>query len=244
MSDEQRAIDDGLRIEGVTAGYGAVPVLEDVCLTVPPGQVVAVLGPNGAGKTTLLKTISGIVRPRQGTITYNRADLFERGSSTAAASGIAHVPEGRRVFSRRTVEENILLGGWVRRREAGLHASRDEMLERFPQLGARRHQLAGSLSGGEAQMLAIAMALVARPSLVMLDEPSQGLAPLVVDSVFAEISELRRQGLSVLIVEQSASRSLPLADVAHVLSLGRIVVSGPPEELSENAEFRDAYLGI
>ena len=241
MSEPSRT---GLVISGLSAGYGSVRVLHDVSLTVAPGQVVAVLGPNGAGKTTLLKTVSGIVRPAAGSVTYDGVNLFGRGARSAADSGIAHVPEGRRVFSGRTVAENLLLGGWVRRRDPELETAREEMYERFPQLGARRNQLAGSLSGGEAQMLAIAMALVARPSLVMLDEPSQGLAPLVVDRVFAEISDLRRDGLSVLIVEQSATRSLRIADAAHVLSLGSLTMSGAPEDLTSDAGFRDAYLGL
>jgi branched-chain amino acid transport system ATP-binding protein len=230
-----------LALEGVEARYGPVQALRGVTLDVPEGQVVAVLGANGAGKTTTLRAISSTVR-RSGRIAFAGKPL-RGGPEAVARAGIAHVPEGRGTFTELTVQENLRLGAYTRR-ERNLRADIDRMAEWFPWLPEREHQPAGTLSGGEQQMLALARALMARPRLLLLDEPSLGLAPMIVREIFRIVRELNeREGLTVLVVEQDARIALDTASSAYVLEVGQVAVSGPSAELRENESVRRSYLG-
>ena len=232
-----------LEISALTAGYGQVTVLHGVNLTVDEGELVTVIGTNGAGKTTLLRTISGMVKPTGGKIQFNGRDVTKLDGPATARSGIAHVPENRRIFAGLSVLENLKLGGYVARRD---RRRRDEDVERFmtqfPILSERRRQTAGALSGGEQQMLAIAMALMARPSLLILDEPSLGLAPLVTQRVFDEITKLHDDGVTILLVEQLANQALQIADRGIVLKLGHVEAAGTSQELMSDAAVHSAYL--
>jgi branched-chain amino acid transport system ATP-binding protein len=234
----------GLQVRGLVGGYGRVPVLHGIDLDVPAGSLLAVIGANGAGKTTLMRTIAGINPVHAGTVHLAGADLTRATPSAVGRAGIALVPENRRLFPMLTVEENLRLGGYVRRRDrAGAAERLDGVLERFPVLRERRAGLAGALSGGQQQMLAIGMALMARPALLMLDEPSLGLAPIVVRQVFDEIKALREAGTTVLLSEQFAAEALSIADTAVVLKLGRVVTSGPAEQVRQDSAVQAAYLG-
>ncbi len=235
--------DSGLRVRGVTSGYPGVVVLNDVDLEVKPGEVVTIFGANGAGKSTLLGTIMGVVERHAGEIDLDGSPLRPR-VREVTRRGVAIVPQGRRAFSRRTVADNLLIGGWVTRaRRSELVERREEAYERFPSLRRRADQAAGSLSGGEAQMLAIGMAMMAKPSLLLLDEPSLGLAPVVVDTVLREIRSLADSGVGVLLVEQVVNKALQVADRGAVLKAGRIVTSGTADELRRDADVAAAYLG-
>jgi branched-chain amino acid transport system ATP-binding protein len=230
-----------LALEDVEARYGPVQALRGVTLDVPEGQIVAVLGANGAGKTTTLRAISSTVR-RSGRIAFAGKPL-RGGPEAVARAGIAHVPEGRGTFTELTVEENLRLGAYTRH-DRSLRADIDRMAESFPWLPERAHQAAGTLSGGEQQMLALARALMARPRLLLLDEPSLGLAPMIVREIFRIVRELNeREGLTVLVVEQDARIALDTASSAYVLEVGRVAVSGPSAELRENESVRRSYLG-
>ena len=230
-----------LTLDGVEARYGPVQALRGISLEVPEGQIVAVLGANGAGKTTTLRAISGTVR-RSGAITFAGKPL-RGGPEAVARAGIAHVPEGRGTFTELTVVENLKLGGYVRR-DRELRADMDRISEWFPWITQRANQPAGTLSGGEQQMLAVARALMARPRLLMLDEPSLGLAPMIVREIFRIVRELNaRDGLTVLVVEQDARIALDTASSAYVLEVGRVAVEGPSEQLRENESVRRSYLG-
>jgi len=230
-----------LTLDGVEARYGPVQALRGISLEVPEGQIVAVLGANGAGKTTTLRAISGTVR-RSGTITF-AGKLLRGGPEAVARAGIAHVPEGRGTFTELSVVENLKLGGYVRR-DRELRTDMDRISEWFPWITQRANQPAGTLSGGEQQMLAVARALMARPRLLMLDEPSLGLAPMVVREIFRIVRELNaRDGLTVLVVEQDARIALDTASTAYVLEVGRVAVDGPSEQLRENESVRRSYLG-
>ena len=232
-----------LSVDRLRVSYGAVTALRDVSLDVRPGEVVAALGPNGAGKTTLLRTIAGVLKPEAGAIAFGSAPLSGMTPESVVRRGVALVPEGRHVFPALTVEENLLVGGTMRSDRDGVRRDADGWLARFPILGERRTQLAGTLSGGEQQQLAIARALMARPTLLLLDEPSLGLAPIVVDRIFALIAELRDDGVTILLVEQNVHRALAIADRAFVLSVGEVVASGPADSLAEG-ELERSYLGI
>lgn len=233
-----------LEIRGLVSGYGRVPVLHGVDLEVEQGELVTVIGSNGAGKSTLLRTISGVNPAFAGSVVFDGKDLTKAGTARIAAAGIAHVPEGRRVFAEHSIEENLLIGGYVRRRQRDeVRADIAAAYERFPVLGERRESPAGTLSGGEQQMLAIAMALLARPRLLMLDEPSLGLAPLVVGRVFEHIRSLRAAGTTILLVEQIAQQALSVADRGIVLSLGEVVTRGTAAELRADPAVQAAYLG-
>jgi branched-chain amino acid transport system ATP-binding protein len=230
-----------LTLDGVEARYGPVQALRGISLEVPEGQIVAVLGANGAGKTTTLRAISGTVR-RSGTITFAGKPL-RGGPETVARAGIAHVPEGRGTFTELSVVENLKLGGYVRR-DRELRADMDRISEWFPWITQRANQPAGTLSGGEQQMLAVARALMARPRLLMLDEPSLGLAPMIVREIFRIVRELNaRDGLTVLVVEQDARIALDTASTAYVLEVGRVAVEGPSAQLREDESVRRSYLG-
>jgi branched-chain amino acid transport system ATP-binding protein len=234
-----------LAVESLTSAYGPVRALSEASLTVDDGSITAVLGANGAGKTTLLRTISGLVKPASGSIVHNGRQIGGRRPEDIARGGIAHVPEGRGVIEELTVDENLRLGGLARHDRAGLRASVAEAYELFPALAARRRQPAFTLSGGERQMLALGRALVARPRVLLLDEPSLGLAPLIVKQTMALVRRLRDEiGLAVLLVEQNARSALSIADTGVVLSLGRVVASGPAHELALDEGLRHAYLGF
>ncbi len=232
-----------LTVEELAVSYGAVEAVLNVSLEVAEGEIVTLIGANGAGKSTVLNTLSGLLRPRRGRARMGTLDLTSASSQAIVRAGLVQVPEGREILSRLTVEENLLLGGWTRRDRAAVTASVDEMMQRFPILGRRRRVAAGQLSGGEQQQLAIARALVAQPRLLLLDEPSLGLAPQLVAEVFALIAAIRESGVTVLLVEQNARRALELADRAYVIETGRVVLSGSGPELRDHPLVRQAYLG-
>jgi branched-chain amino acid transport system ATP-binding protein len=232
-----------LRLEGVRAGYGPIDALRGLDLEVREGELVCLLGANGAGKSSTLRAISGLLRPRAGRIVFGGADIHGREPSDVLRAGIAHCPEGRRVFPYLTVRENLTMGAYVRRDSAAVAADLERVYAHFPILADRRRQAAGTLSGGEQQMLAIGRALMARPRLIMFDEPSLGLAPTVVETTFAIIGDIRRAGTTVLMVEQNARLALRMADRGYVMEAGRIVLSGGARELLHNDHVRAAYLG-
>ena len=231
-----------LEARDVEAGYGQGLVLHKVAFDVPEGKIVSILGSNGAGKTTALRAISGMVQTR-GSIRFAGEELVGRAPDAIARGGIAHVPQGRGTFAHLTVEENLRVGAYARR-DDGVRGDVDRCYGWFPRLGERAGQHAGSLSGGEQQMLAIARALMMRPRLLLLDEPSLGLAPLVTREIFRIVSELNeKEGLTVLVVEQNAAIALEVASYAYVLEVGKVAVSGPSEELARNENVRKSYLG-
>jgi branched-chain amino acid transport system ATP-binding protein len=231
-----------LRLEGLQVYYGEIHALKGVSLEVRRGEIVALLGNNGAGKTTTLKTISGLLAPRRGTIHLEDRSLVGTPAHDVVGLGIGHVPEGRRIFNRLTVHENLKMGAFLRN-DGGIDADLQRVFTLFPRLQERIAQVAGTLSGGEQQMLAIGRALMARPRLLLLDEPSMGLAPLVVEQIFETIGEVNRQGTTILLVEQNASMALSIAHRGYVLETGTIVLTDTAVALSENAEVRRAYLG-
>ncbi len=234
-----------LRVEDLAVAYGPVRALQGVSLEVRRGEVVAVLGPNGAGKSTLLRAIAGVVPPASGRILHGGERIDGLAPEDVVRRGIALVPEGRMVFPGLTVRENLLVGAISRRDAAGIAEDLEGIFGMFPVLGERAGQLAGTLSGGEQQMLAIGRALMSRPSLLLLDEPSLGLAPLVVGRVFEHVAALRARGVTVLLVEQNVHRALELADRAYVLAVGRVALSGTGEELrGAEGGLHRAYLGI
>jgi branched-chain amino acid transport system ATP-binding protein len=232
-----------LALEDVHAGYGNVHVLRGVSLRVAAGELVCLIGANGAGKTTTARTISGLLRPRVGRVTFLDRRIDGRPAHDILRAGVAHCPEGRRIFADMTVRENLEMGAFVRGREAGIADDLERVLERFPVLRQRSRQLGGTLSGGEQQMLAIARALMSNPKLLVLDEPSLGLSPTMVDTTFELIAEIRRQGTTVLMVEQNAYLALRIADRGYVMETGRMVLEGPARALLENEHVRRAYLG-
>ena len=235
-----------LRARNLEAGYGNLRVLKGLSLHVSPGEVVAIIGANGAGKTTLLSSLAGLVKPSSGEVTFRGADITGSRPEAILAAGSSLVPEGRKLFAPMTVRENLELGGYTVRRRAGRRES-DSDLERvfalFPRLAERQGQLAGTLSGGEQQMLAIGRSLMARPELIMLDEPSMGLAPLVIKSIFAALASLRSEGKTILVVEQNAKAILKLADRGYVMETGVLVLEGTGAELLANRDVQRAYLG-
>lgn len=233
-----------LEIKGLSAGYHRLQILHELDIEVKQGEIVALVGANGAGKTTTLKTISGMVRPTGGTIIFNGESTAGVRPSALVARGLAHVPEGRDLFGPLTVEENLRMGLWTRRRDRSSSADLGEVYELFPILLERRKQLAETLSGGQQQMLAIGRALMTRPKLLMLDEPSTGLSPKLTWTVLDAIKAIRDQGVSVLLVEQNAAQALNLADRAYVLESGSIVLSGTGPELAKDERVRKAYLGL
>lgn len=235
-----------LKIENLTTAFGSVIALDDISLVAQESKITTLIGANGAGKSTLLRTISGLERPSSGSITWQGASIIGKKPEDIVRAGIAHVPEGHAVISELSVEENINMGSLFRRRKykSDVAGSLDEMYQLFPRLQERRKQLAGTLSGGERQMLAISRALVSRPKLLLLDEPSLGLAPLVVEQIIDCINTLSRStGLTVLLVEQNANTALGVADHGVLLALGKVVADRPAAELKADAKLRAAYLG-
>ncbi|MBR1362386.1 ABC transporter ATP-binding protein [Bradyrhizobium ottawaense] len=234
-----------LRIEGLSAGYSAKPVLNDVSIKVGAGQFVAIVGPNGAGKTTLFKTISGIVKPSGGAITFDGVDLLAVPPPQRAHLGIAHVPEGRQVFPSLTVMENLEMGAMTESGRRDWQANIERIFEWLPVLKERRDQFAGTMSGGQQQMLAIGRGLASSPKLLMLDEPSMGLAPSTADFIFERLIEIRRQsGLTMLLVEQRVAEALESADHGYVLEAGHVVLEGNNATLRADDRVRKAYLGM
>lgn len=233
-----------LRIENLAVSYGRAKVLLDLNLSVGEGEVVAVLGSNGAGKTTTLKAISGLVKPRSGTVTFKGKPIHGMPSHAISQLGIAHCPESRRLFGGMTVEDNLILGAATPAARKKQDANLAHMYELFPILKERQRQHAGLLSGGQQQMVAIARALMADPELLILDEPSLGLAPTIVSEVFEVIQRVKSEGVTVLLVEQNVAQALGVADRGYVIEQGSIALEGPSQELLENEQLQKAYLGI
>ena len=233
----------GLEIDGLEVAYGRTVALHGVSMAVGEGQVVCLIGANGAGKTTAMRAISGLVRPRAGRVRFGEADITGQAAHRIAAAGLRQVPEGRQCFAELTVAENLALGAYLVPNRGEVARRQDGVLARFPRLRERLHQLAGSMSGGEQQMLAIGRALMGAPRLLLLDEPSMGLAPLFVEEIFAIIAALKAEGTTILLVEQNASAALDVADHAYVLETGRIVLSGPAADVAADPAVAAAYLG-
>ena len=232
-----------LKVEGLEARYGSITAVRDVSLEVGEGELVALIGANGAGKSTTLGAISGVVKPSRGQISFLGSPIAGRTPEEIARRGVAMVPEHRGIFPSLTVGENLRLGSYLRRDRDAVRADTEGVFERFPILGERRAQSAGTLSGGEQQQLAIGRALLSRPRLLMLDEPSLGLAPALVDRIFRLIKELRDEGVTILLVEQNVARTLDIADRVYLLRTGRIEASGAPAEVRSHVDIADVYLG-
>ena len=232
-----------LEVKDLHVSYGGIRALRGVNLTVPDGRIVTLIGANGAGKSTLLRTISGLVKAESGSVTYNGKEILGMPINKILELGIAQVPEGRRVFTNLSVLENLKIGAYLRNDKAGIQKDIDWVYELFPRLQERSWQMAGTLSGGEQQMLAVGRALMSRPKLMMMDEPSLGLAPLVVRDIFEIIKEINRQGVTVLLIEQNANMALKTADYGYVLETGQITLTGTGRELLTNEAVKKAYLG-
>jgi len=232
-----------LDVRDLHVSFGAIRAVRGVSLRVESGEVVTLIGANGAGKTTTLRTISGLLRPVEGQITYNGRPIGGRPPHLIVHEGLVQVPEGRGIFSNLTVEENLKLGAYTRH-DGGIRRDHERVLEIFPQIRERLTQVAGTLSGGEQQMLAIGRALLARPKLLLLDEPSLGLAPRIVQQIFEILGEINRSGTTILLVEQNARMALKIANRAYVLEVGKIIMEGPAAELAASDEVRKAYLGV
>lgn len=233
-----------LKVSDLSVAYGAVPAILDVSLELQPGEVRVILGANGAGKTTIIKTLLGLVRPQNGKIEFDgKHDLTRLKSHQIHQLGIAWIPEGRQLWGSLTVLENLRMGAFIQSDEAEVEKNIGEMFERFPRLKERRDQLAASLSGGEQQMVAIARALMSKPRLLLMDEPSIGLAPMVVRDIFELVKSINRSGISVLMVEQNARQALALAHWAYLLEIGQIVESGPADEIATKERVQEVFLG-
>jgi branched-chain amino acid transport system ATP-binding protein len=233
-----------LELDGVDAFYGRIQALRGVSIKVEKGEVVALIGSNGAGKTTTLRTISGLMHPTTGTVTFDGRDITRTGPSRIVELGICQSPEGRRLFPRMTVLDNLFMGAYSRKDKPGISADMDRVYHLFPRLLERRTQIAGTLSGGEQQMLAMGRALMARPKVLMLDEPSLGLAPILQETIFSIVREINSQGTPVLLVEQNANKALEVAHRGYVLETGVIVKEAPGKELLESEDVQKAYLGM
>ncbi len=232
-----------LKVENLQVAYGGIQALRGIDLEVPDGKIVTLIGANGAGKSTTLRTISGLVKAKAGSVTYDGVELLGKPINQVLEAGIAQVPEGRRVFANLTVLENLQAGAYLRKDKEGIEKDIQWVYELFPRLQERSWQLAGTLSGGEQQMLAVGRGLMSRPKVLMMDEPSLGLAPLVVQGIFEIIREINRQGVTILLIEQNANMALKTADLAYVLETGRITMSGTGAELLADESVKEAYLG-
>ena len=232
-----------LEINDIHVSYGAILALKGVSCQVDQGEIVALIGANGAGKTTTLRTISGLIRPYTGTISYKGQDITKLPPHQIVNLGLSQVPEGRRVFTRMTVLENLEMGAYSRNDKANIKLDIKKVFERFPRLEERKGQLSGTLSGGEQQMLAMGRALMSRPTLLLLDEPSMGLAPMLVQEIFSIIQEINQSGTTILLVEQNAHMALSIANRAYVLETGEVVLSGAAQDLANDPQVQKAYLG-
>jgi len=233
-----------LRVENLSVSYGAIKALHDVSFEVPEGHIVTLIGSNGAGKSTTLRTISGLIKPTGGQITYDGAAVKGLPAHEIVSRGLCHVPEGRMVFANLTVRENLMMGAYLQRDAALINKERDYVFSVFPRLSEREKQLAGTLSGGEQQMLAIGRALMGRPRFLMLDEPSLGIAPLLVKAIFQQIVEINRErGITILLVEQNANLALEIATYGYVLETGRVILQDAAAALRSDPKVRSAYLG-
>jgi len=232
-----------LQVKEIDVYYGAIHALKHLSLEVEQGSIVTLIGANGAGKTTTLKSISGLLRPKTGSIVFKGTDINKVAPEKIVGLGISQVPEGRRVFATMTVMENLEMGAYLRKDKKGMEEDMENVFTRFPRLKERRKQLAGTLSGGEQQMLAIGRALMARPQLMLMDEPSMGLAPLLVKEIFSIIKDINERGTTILLVEQNANMALSIADKAYVIETGEIVLQGSAQELMNSPEVKKAYLG-
>lgn len=230
-----------LKVENINVYYGKINAVKNVSFEVNDGEVVALIGANGAGKSTMLKTVSGLLHPKTGTITFNGEDITHTEPHKLIPKGLSQVPEGRRIFLQMTVLENLEMGAFTRK--GNIDADIEDVFKRFPRLEERKKQIAGTLSGGEQQMLAMGRALMSHPKLLMLDEPSMGLAPILVDQIFDIIKELHKAGTTILLVEQNAEKALAIADRTYVLESGKIVLTGTGEELAQSDAIKKAYLG-
>lgn len=233
-----------IKIDNLVVAYGGIEALKGISLEVPEGKIVTLVGANGAGKSTTLKSIVGLVKPKSGTITLDDStDLTKLSTELMVKKGIALVPEGRRVFSDLTVLENLKIGAYTRSDKAGIQEDLEKVYSLFPRLKERTWQLSGTLSGGEQQMLAIGRALMSRPKLIMMDEPSLGLAPIIVKELFGIIKKINEEGMTVLLIEQNANAALKIADIGYIMETGRITLSGSGKELLDNDDIKKAYLG-
>ena len=232
-----------LNLDKINVYYGAIHAIKDISIEVNEGEIVTLIGANGAGKSTTLRTISGLLKPKTGTVKFEGQDIEGLPAQGIVSLGISQVPEGRRVFANMTVMENLELGAYLRSDKKEIKEDLKSVFERFPRLAERRGQLSGTLSGGEQQMLAMGRALMSRPRLLLLDEPSMGLAPLLVKEIFSIIKEINASGTTVLLVEQNANMALSIAHKAYVIETGRIILSGDAKELAASEEVRKAYLG-
>lgn len=232
-----------LHIENLQVNYGAINAIKGISFDVEQGEIIALIGANGAGKTTILHTVSGLVPAKSGSITFNGTELTKTPAHKIVSMGMAHVPEGRRIFQELTVYENLMLGAFTRKDKAEIEGTLEEVFKRFPRLEERRTQIAGTLSGGEQQMLAMGRALMSHPSIILMDEPSMGLSPLYVTEIFDIIRSVNESGTTVLLVEQNAKKALSIANRAYVLETGKIVLSGDAHELMNNDSVKKAYLG-
>ncbi|MFZ5811443.1 MAG: ABC transporter ATP-binding protein [Thermodesulfobacteriota bacterium] len=233
-----------LELSGIHTYYGNIHALKGVSLRVEKGEIVCLIGANGAGKTTTLMSISGVTPPRQGSVTFMGQDITRFSTERIVSRGITQVPEGRMIFPRLTVRENLLMGAYLRKDKAGVKAGEERAYELFPVLRERRSQLGGTLSGGEQQMLAIGRALMAQPALLLLDEPSLGLAPMVVENIFEIIKQINAEGTTVMLVEQNAQMALQISHRGYVLETGAVTLEGPSEKLLADPKVRSAYLGL
>ncbi|CAG9609015.1 ABC transporter ATP-binding protein [Pseudoneobacillus rhizosphaerae] len=232
-----------LKVDDINVYYGNIQALKGVSLEVKEGEIVTLIGANGAGKSTLLKTLSGLLKPKSGTIHYLDGSISGKAPQSIVKTGISHVPEGRRVFANMSVEENLELGAYLRKNTKEIRKDMEHVYELFPRLQERRKQISGTLSGGEQQMLAMGRAIMAKPKLLLLDEPSMGLAPLMVKNIFQIIEKINREGTTILLVEQNANMALSIADRAYVIETGKVVVSGSASELQSSEQIKKAYLG-
>ena len=232
-----------LNIQGINVYYGAIHAIKGISLVVNQGEIVTLIGANGAGKSTTLRTISGLLKPKTGSITFQGQDIAGTPAHKIVGLGISQVPEGRRIFTEMTVMENLDLGAFIRKDKDGIAADKKRVFELFPRLEERQDQIAGTLSGGEQQMLAMGRALMSRPKLLLLDEPSMGLAPLLIKEIFSIIEDINKSGTTVLLVEQNANMALSIANRAYVLETGRITLSGDAKKLAASEDVRKAYLG-
>jgi branched-chain amino acid transport system ATP-binding protein len=236
-----------LKIENLCAGYSKIPAIKDICIHIPPGRLVSIIGANGAGKSTLLKAVSGLIENKTGTIIFNGRNILKLSADRIVSLGLSQVAEGRQIFAHMRVADNIALGAYLyhdRSHRDEIKKRTDQIYSMFPILAKRAKQISGSLSGGEQQMLAIARALMTRPKLLLLDEPSMGLAPIIVHEIFDIVTQLNAMGTTILLVEQNARAALRVADYAYVLETGQVVLEGPAADLSNDPKVKAAYLGM